>query len=144
MIKPITTSETYPIRSAVLRPNRPITECYFAGDNDASTHHFGYFEKDCLVGIVSVFKTFFHENTVQNSFQIRGMAVLETYRHKKIGKKLMLYVEDFCQTQHTDFIWFNARISAEIFYKKLGYQTFGNYFMIPDVCEHIVMMKNFK
>ena len=144
MIKPITTPETYPIRSVVLRPNRPLSECYFAGDNDASTHHFGYFENDNLIGIVSVFKASFQGITAQNPFQIRGMAVLETHQHKKIGKKLMLYVEDFCQTQHTDFIWFNARTSAENFYKKLGYETSGNYFMIPDVCEHIVMMKNFK
>ena len=55
--KKITTFETYTIRQEVLRKGKPIETCYFNGDNDSSTTHFGLFENEKIIGVVSVYKT---------------------------------------------------------------------------------------
>ena len=55
-IKKISSLETYPVRHEVLRKGKPIETCQFKGDDDDNTTHFGFFLKDKLVGIISIFK----------------------------------------------------------------------------------------
>jgi predicted GNAT family N-acyltransferase len=38
-------------------------------------------------------------------------------------------------------IWCNARLSAVRFYEKLGFETRGDEFDIPDVGPHVVMWR---
>ena len=71
------------------------------------------------------------------------MAVLPAYRGQSLGKALLLHGEKLLKEQNSDILlWFNAREVAIEFYEKYGYQSFGDPFMIPNVCMHIVMYKN--
>jgi len=141
VVKKITALETYIVRQEVLRKGKPIETCHFNGDDDTTTTHFGLFENENIIGVVSVFKTnslLFSEKT---QFQIRGMAVLENFQSKGYGEQLLKAAENFCWQEKANLIWFNAREKAVSFYKKSGYTVLGDSFNIPDVGIHFVMFK---
>lgn len=140
-IKEIPSQETYAVRQPVLRQGKPIESCIFEGDDLPTTHHFGLFEDEKLIGIISLFKQI---NTIfagENQAQIRGMAVLENHQKKGFGEALVKHCEDYCESQNVDLIWFNARTAAVGFYKKINYQVAGEPFDIKDVGEHYLMFK---
>jgi len=141
-IKKITDLETYPVRHTVLRNGKPIETCRFEGDDLDTTHHFGCFLNDNLIGIISVFKNNNSQFDANNQFQIRGMAVLELHQKKGIGESLVKHCEAYCKNLQTDLIWFNARTAAVGFYEKLGYAKVGTAFEIKDVGEHYLMEKS--
>lgn len=143
-IKKITDLETYSVRHIVLRKGKPIETCRFEGDNLPFTSHFGYFQNENLVGIISVFKANNNSFAPDEQYQIRGMAVLESHQKKGIGESLVKYCEVYCKEQQTDLIWFNARTAAVGFYEKLGYIKVGEAFEIKDVGEHYLMTKNIR
>ncbi len=141
IIKKISSSETFLVRQPVLRAGKPIESCRFDGDDLETTHHFGLFSGQELVGIISLFQKTNPIFTKNNQYQIRGMAVLENQQKTGFGKALILHSEAFCKNHNVDVIWFNARIEAVGFYEKMGYQKTGFPFEIPDVGAHIVMFK---
>ena len=141
MLKEITITEAFSVRHPVLREGKPLESCHFEGDDLATTKHFGYFNNNNLIGIISVFKkdnVFFE----QSQFQIRGMAVLTTHQKKGIGAALVRLAEQYIESQKGSLIWLNARIIAVEFYEKSGYQIIGNSFEIPEIGTHYVMFKN--
>jgi GNAT superfamily N-acetyltransferase len=103
--------------------------------------HFGLYQKEQLIGIISIFKEKNNLFQEKNQFQIRGMAVLEEFQGKGFGAELVKVAENYCINQNVDLIWFNAREKAIPFYKKLGYTSIGDSFLIPDVGIHFAMYK---
>ena len=140
-IKKISSSATYPVRHEVLRKGKPIETCQFKGDDDENTVHFGLYQKEQLIGIISIFKEPSILFLEKNQLQIRGMAVLEEFQGKGFGAELVKAAENYCINQNVDLIWFNAREIAVYFYKKLGYTSIGDSFLIPDVGIHFAMYK---
>ena len=141
-IQDIKTQDTYSIRHRVLRPERPISECHFSGDNDDGTFHLGIFQNSKLIGVASFMKNSnpFFESLTQ--FQLRGMAILPEFKIQGHGSLLLKEGEKIIDLKHKDaMLWFNARVTAVDFYKKHGYQIFGKTFEVPGVCEHIVMYR---
>jgi GNAT superfamily N-acetyltransferase len=141
-IEKITDLETYSVRHDVLRKGKPIKTCQFEGDDLSSTHHFGYFVNNDLVGIISIFKNNNGIFAANNQYQIRGMAVLESYQKKGIGELLVKYCEAYCKKLQSYLIWFNARTAAVGFYEKLACAKVGTAFEIKDVGEHYLMSKS--
>ncbi|WP_029035242.1 GNAT family N-acetyltransferase [Salinimicrobium terrae] len=143
MIQQISAEETYRTRQQVLRPGRPLRECFFEGDLEAETIHLGYFDEDNLMGVATYVP---RKNGIFDApfqYQLRGMAVLPEFRKKRIGENLLLEGEKILKQKNPGvLLWFNAREVAVDFYKKYGYKTIGSSFMIPNVCVHIVMYKN--
>lgn len=141
-IRQISAEETYPIRLPVLRPGRPVEECIFQGDDDPTTIHLGAFVNAELVAVASYMrqKNPLFEDQLQ--YQLRGMAVLEEHQRSGLGKQLLLEGEAILKQRFQEvLLWFNAREIAIDFYKKFGYETRGDLFIIPNVCLHIVMFK---
>ncbi|WP_304197956.1 GNAT family N-acetyltransferase [Flavobacterium alvei] len=141
IIKEISYLETFLVRHPVLREGKPIESCHFDGDDLETTHHFGLYSNQKLMGIISLFQKNNPLFLGQKQYQIRGMAVLQQQQKTGFGKSLILYSEAFCMGQNVDLIWFNARVEAVGFYEKMGYQKIGKTFDIPDVGEHILMFK---
>ena len=143
-IKKISSLETYPVRHEVLRKGKPIETCQFKGDDDENTVHFGLYQNERLIGIISIFKEKNDLFSETNQFQIRGMAVLEEFQGKGFGAELVREAENHCISLNTDLIWFNARENAVPFYKKLNYIIIGDSFLIPDVGIHFAMYKKIR
>jgi predicted GNAT family N-acyltransferase len=143
LISRISAEETYGLRQQVLRPGRPLRECFFEGDLEPETFHLGYFEDENLLGVATFVsrKNDLFEASFQ--FQLRGMAVLPDHQKKRIGEKLLFEGEETIkQNKPETLLWFNAREVAVDFYRRYGYKTIGEAFMIPNVCMHFVMYKN--
>ncbi len=148
MIQQINSKQTFLVRHAVLRQGKPIESCSFVGDDLATTIHFGYFEDNVLIGVVSVFKndnpnSLFFEKELGETFQIRGMAVLENHQGKGIGQKLIFACEEYVKKKSGNTIWFNARINAVAFYEKMDYIVVGDSFEISEIGTHFLMKKHF-
>ena len=155
-IKKINAKATYPIRHSVLRKGRPIESCEFEGDTLESSIHFGSYFKGSLVGVCSFYVKEQNQqqnkpqrikptngNAVQNCYQLRGMAVLESMQGKGIGQLLVIHAEAYFKSKIATLIWMNAREVAISFYKKLGYTITGASFDIPQVGKHYKMIKEF-
>lgn len=140
-IRQIPSSATFAVRLPVLRPGKPVESCIFDGDDLPTTVHFGIFENENLIGVISVFKANTNLLPQNNQFQIRGMAVLDSHQKRGLGDRLVKAAEDYIISQNADAIWFNAREIAVGFYKKMGYEIIGTPFTIGDIGVHHVMYR---
>ncbi|MDO9039283.1 MAG: GNAT family N-acetyltransferase, partial [Lutibacter sp.] len=70
-----------------------------------------------------------------------GMATLNEYQGFGAGKLMLEKAVQILKEKDIDILWCNARIAAVEFYKKQGFQTFGEKFEISYVGEHYVMLK---
>ncbi|MFP9100440.1 GNAT family N-acetyltransferase [Flavobacterium sp. RHBU_24] len=140
-IKTITSQDTFAVRQPVLRPGKTIETCIFDGDDLPTTIHFGIYDADTLVGIVSIFTAIHELFEQQNQYQIRGMAVLRQYQGKGLGELLVRHAEAYVVQNGGALLWCNAREKAIGFYEKVGYYIIGNPFYIKDIGTHYVMFK---
>ena len=140
IIKKINYKKTFEIRQPVLRQGMPIESCFFANDEDKSTLHFGLFDNEILLGVISVFVNKNFAFAQGSQYQIRGMAVLQSSQNKGFGRLLIEHVEKAINNK-TNLIWMNARENAVPFYKKMNYKTIGKAFEIENVGTHFVMFK---
>ena len=143
-ISEITAEQTYPIRQTVLRQNEPLEKCIYPFDTDDSTLHFGLFESDLLVGIISIFETKKELFVDDKQYQIRGMAVLENHQKKGYGGALVRHAVSQLQKEKNFLVWFNARIIAVGFYEKLNFEKIGDLFEIVPIGDHYVMFKRYR
>ncbi|HSD15194.1 MAG TPA: GNAT family N-acetyltransferase [Flavobacterium sp.] len=141
LIRQIEAEDTFPVRQPVLRPGKPIESCHFDGDNLGTTAHFGLSENEELLAVVSIYKTKYPECTIENQFQMRGMAVLENHQRMGFGEQLVKKAEHYVKEKNGKLIWFNARQKAVSFYEKLGYKINGDAFEIEGVGTHYIMYK---
>ena len=139
-IKPITAAETYPVRHPVLRAGQNLASCKMEGDDLPETYHFGGYLDEKLAGVAS-FMAEPNAHFVGAQYRLRGMAVLSEHQNTGTGKELLLYGEQFLKDQNIDLLWFNARVDAFPFYKKMGYTVIGTPFEIEPIGTHYLMFK---
>ncbi|MFI1771684.1 GNAT family N-acetyltransferase [Thalassobellus citreus] len=140
-IKIINAKDTYQVRLPVLRAGKPIESCVFDGDNLNTTIHIGVFVKNELIGVCSFFKNNQDLISEDSQYQLRGMAILETFQSFGFGKTILNYGELYLNNKGINTIWCNAREIAVNFYKKNGYQITGSPFNIKDIGIHYIMHK---
>ena len=139
LVKKIPVEETYPIRLAVLRPNKTLKDCIFTHDEDKSTFHLGVFVDDQLACIGSFYfqkHPYFKE---EDQCQLRGMATLHEYQGKGLGTMLLRKAFEIFLDNGIELFWCNARTSAMPFYQKLELVTIGGEFEVPEIGPHYVM-----
>jgi N-acetylglutamate synthase-like GNAT family acetyltransferase len=141
LIRKIAAKATYEVRHKVLRKGKPITSCIFDGDDLSTTYHYGLYENKTIIGVISIYKNSNNLFIEENQLQLRGMAILDNYQQKGLGKRLVEYIENEIKNTETNLIWFNARKNAVGFYEKIGFSIMGTPFEIKDVGQHYVMYK---
>lgn len=140
-IRRISVVDTYGLRHQILRPYQTIDQCRYPGDSDDLTTHFGVFDEDELVGILSIYNVQHPDIKTPNSWQLRAMATAESGRGKGYGFKLLHAAESYAATYHAQCIWANARSTALGFYEKADYRVLGEEFSIPSVGPHYLVAK---
>lgn len=142
-VKRISAEDTYHIRQRMLRPDGTEADCHFKGDKDELTFHLGAFEDKKLISIASFYfennKNFEKDHPYQ--FRLRGMATLEGFGGKGCGSALLKTAIPLIKQNQCDFLWCNARVSAQGFYEKVGFKAIGEEFIIdelPDI-PHVLM-----
>lgn len=140
-IQEISARETFEVRHPVLRKDKPLDTCYFEGDDLETTHHFGAFQEEKLIGVVSVFQIKNNLFFDKNQLQVRGMAILDGFQRKGIGELLLAEVEKFTSNNNISLLWFNARENAIGFYEKKKYKKIGTKFDVAGIGFHYLMYK---
>ncbi len=141
-VEHIKTELTYPLRHLVLRQGYPIETCYFQGDDLKDTFHFALFIQNEIRCILSYYQAEHPSLKKTNSFQLRGMATHPDWQGKGLGREIIIQTLPMMKEKGAEFIWCNARVSAQGFYQKLSFQTFGEIFDIPTVGPHLVMYRS--
>ncbi|MGT2933800.1 GNAT family N-acetyltransferase [Streptococcus catagoni] len=80
-------------------------------------------------------------DNVNQIASLQRMAVLSDYRGQEIGKTLILYAMDYFRIQGFEKMVLHAQLSAEDFYKKLGFTCQGEIFQEAGI-DHITMEKD--
>lgn len=141
-VRRITIADTYALGHQILRPHQTIDQCRSPGDSDDVTAHFGAFDADELVGILSIYNAQPPDINTPNSWQLRAMATSENGRGKGYGFKLLQAAESYAAQYHAQCIWANGRSAVIGFYEKAGYSVVNEEFSIPEIGPHFLASKN--
>lgn len=108
-IMPIKASETWEIRHKVMWPNQPLEFVQLGEDNNGL--HFGVFDQEKLVSIVSCF-------IIGDEMQFRKLATLQEYQSKGMASLLLNHVLKLAEARGLRKVWCNARSNKKTFYEK--------------------------
>ncbi len=139
-VRVISAVETLPLRQTVLRPGRSVAASQFPGDDAPATRHYGAFRAGQLLGIASLYLAELPEQPGVTAWQLRGMATAPEARGMGFGRALVFACIAFARENGARLLWCNARTTAAGFYRKLGFETLGEEFEIPDVGPHFRMI----
>lgn len=123
-IRPITSEQTYPLRHAVLWPDKPFD--YVKVENDAEGHHFGAFLDEELVAVISLFVNGNDANPGRARF--RKFAAHPDHQRKGIGTRLMEHITAEARRLGATTLWCDARLDAADFYKRFGMEAVSEVF----------------
>lgn len=134
----ITTEETIPLRSKVLRPFHPVDASRYPKDPEAV--HFGAFQAGALVSTVTAHPEphpLFPE--YPRAWRIRGMATEPDLQGKGAGRMVLQALLDWARGEKVALFWCNAREGAIPFYEKHGFTVESELFDIAGIGPHKVM-----
>ncbi len=138
-VRPITAAETRPLRAAVLRPAAPPERLDYPGDEAPESRHFGAMRNGEIVGIASLYSEPFALRGLRPAQRIRGMATHAEVRGAGFGAALVAACLDHARARGAEWVWCNARASAEGFYQRLGFDGYGERFDLDELGPHRVM-----
>lgn len=110
-IKEIEASETWPLRHKVMWPNKPFD--FVVLPNDKEGLHFGLFEKDILVSVISLFIN-------GKEGQFRKFATDDYFQRRGYGTKLLNHLICEAKKLNIKSLKCNARMTAIEFYQRFG------------------------
>ena len=110
-IQSITAEQTYPLRHSVLWPDKPLD--YVKVDDDAAGHHFGAFDNEELIAVISLFV-----NGQESRF--RKFAAHPDHQRKGVGTLLLNHVIAEARRLGATVLWCDARLDAADFYRRFG------------------------
>jgi predicted N-acetyltransferase YhbS len=123
------------LREAVLRTPLGLRLTEEELEDDACRRHFCALSHGGVVGSVSL------KPIDGETLQLRQMAVAEDRRRERIGAKLLGYAEGFARAKGFRRIVLNARLGAEGFYARFGYEAWGEPFD-ENTVPHVRMSKD--
>ncbi|SFG92814.1 GNAT family N-acetyltransferase [Pedobacter insulae] len=141
MIKYISSQETLPLRSKMLRDNSPLANCLFPTDDIDGAFHLGFFMNEQIVTVASFFPKQYQDRAGLG-YQLRGMATDSEFAGKGYGAKLMDFAISELNALKAAYLWCNARSGATQFYQKKGFKLVSSEFEIEDVGPHYEMILN--
>lgn len=116
----IEAQDCLPLRREVLWPGKSLVECAVPGD--AEGLHYGAFEGERLVCVASFFLL------PAGEARLRKFATLPSHQRRGIGSRLLARACAELRAQGVERLWFDARVAAEPFYRRLGFAAEGRPF----------------
>lgn len=122
------------IRNEVFIKEQRVPKDLELDEYDKDAMHFIAYCKDQAVGCARA-------RLKDDYLKIERVAVLKNFRGKGIAIRLMRFVEEYLQSLYPKkALKLNAQSDVEEFYKKLGYQSIGEYFYEAGI-KHIEMKR---
>lgn len=139
----IATEETFSLRSAILRPGRPIDDVYYEGDDDEHSFHVGTFLDDgeTQVAIATMLRMDEPRCPASPAYRLRGMAVAADQQRRGMGSAAIKFAEDEVVRRGGVAVWCHAREIAVPFYLTHGYESVGDEYPIPNIGPHYFCFK---
>lgn len=119
-IRPITPARTYTLRHAVLWPDQPLA--YVQLPDDEAGQHFGAFEQEDLVAVISLFIS------PDGLARFRKFAAAQAWQGRGIGSALLAHVIEVARAQGATALWCDARQHTLPFYQRFGLAPEGAVF----------------
>ena len=130
----------------ILRPLHPAEMCRYPEDNYESTFHVGVINDGVVVSNGTFMQQACSHLKLAGTalpYRLRGMATDVDQQGLGLGREIILFAEKELKKRGCDLLWFNARVSAEGFYRKLGYDAIEEVFNIDSIGAHKIMYKYF-
>ena len=130
----------WPLRNLVLWRHKKLLACGIEPDLKRSTFHIGAVDEDDNVLGTSTYILQTNENfddIVQ--YRLRAMATHPSARGKGFGKKMIEKGFEKLKQKKVNLVWCDARMEATEFYSKLGFETVGDIYDVPDIGPHKLM-----
>lgn len=141
-VKFITSQQAYDLRDRVLRGTRSVESNVYAEDELPTTFHVGVVQGERVLSNGTFMQQEHAEfPTAKLPYRLRGMATDPEAQGNGLGKLVLTEALNELSRRQADLIWFNARLTAEDFYRKLGFVALDDIFDIPSVGPHKVMYK---
>lgn len=139
----ISAHEAIDLRDRVLRGTRPVESNYYAEDELESTFHVGVRDSEGKVISNGTFMKQGHPKfaDARLAYRLRGMATDPAHQKQGLGHLILERALDELREKNADLLWFNARTSAEGFYRKAGFAALDDVFDIELVGPHKVMYR---
>ncbi|GBG11060.1 N-acetyltransferase [Paenibacillus agaridevorans] len=118
-IRRIDKEQAWLLRHLVMWPEKEFD--FIKLDDDGLGKHYGLFEGDELVSVVSLFAQ-------GDQAQFRKFATLATEQNKGYGSRLLSYVIGEAERAGVKRIYCNARVNKVAFYEKFGLRATGSAF----------------
>ncbi|UYZ59009.1 GNAT family N-acetyltransferase [Hymenobacter latericus] len=115
-IRQISAADTYPLRHQVLWPDKPLA--YVHVPDDAEGHHFGAYDGNELVSVVSLFVR-------GREARFRKFATRPDRQGQGIGSALLRHLMAEAARLGARELWCDARQEAAGFYQKFGFAGEG-------------------
>jgi len=143
-IRKVSPEMTYPLRHRILRPSQPIEESMYDSDHKEGTFHVGAFSEDKLISVATFIPDSNPAFTAKKQYRLRQMATLENYRKKGAGSAIVQYAEEYIRELGIHVLWCKGRTSVQEYYRKMGFEAYGEVFDYPPIGPHIIMYKELK
>lgn len=122
-IQSITPEQTYPLRHAVLWPDKPYD--FVRVDNDHEGYHYGAFEQAELIAVISLF-VYSEDGKLVARF--RKFAAHPAWQRQGVGSQLMQHILKEARRVGATRLWCDARLDAADFYRRFGMQPISDVF----------------
>ncbi len=139
--EPVDAADGRPLRGAVLRPGRPVSELHFDADEDPLTGHYAVRDGGVIIGVATVMPDGYPRDPRPGDWRIRGMAVAEGHRGGGIGGVLLEACEEHARSRGGSRLWCNARVAALNLYLRGGLEVEGEEFEIEGIGPHLLMSR---
>jgi ribosomal protein S18 acetylase RimI-like enzyme len=91
-------------------------------DDATTTLHVGAFVNGSLVSVATICREPMPNNSDAGEWRLRGMATVDNYRGKGLGKRLAEHCVAHALSEGGSLVWCSARVSAIGFYRSLGFE----------------------
>jgi predicted GNAT family N-acyltransferase len=134
---------TFRLRQRVLRTHEQPRQMALPGDDDSDTCHVAALTaSDEVVSTANVRREPPPwKPSAEEGWRVRGMATTEELRGQDIGARLLDAALAHVAARGGGLVWCNARVPAQRFYSRAGFETRGEPWEDTDLGPHVVMWR---
>ena len=126
--------EAFEVRRQVFVGEQGISEDLVFDGNDRKALHVVVKDGEKVIGSARV------QFLTDNQAKLERMAVLNLYRHKGIGREMLLFLDAVWKHKRVQQVIIHAQLEVVPFYKSCGFDEVGLPFQEADI-KHIKMRK---
>lgn len=139
-IRSISLADARAIRREVLKPERPVSEVAYPGDESELAEHLGVFEGEKLVGVATFLPEACPEQEAGGAWRLRGMATVQSAQGRGVGGQLLQHGIERVSRRGAAVLWCYGRTSARRFYERHGFRASGDEFALPHTGPHYLFI----